>query len=43
MISHEIIKDDSITLEYTVNGKKETLKLRRVVLCDEEKTISMVF
>ena len=40
---HEIIKDESITLEYTVNGKKETLNLRRVALWDEAKTKVMVF
>ena len=40
---HEIIKDEAITLEYTVNGKKETLKLRRVALWDEAKTKVMVF
>lgn len=40
---HEIIKDEAITLEYTVNGQKETLKLRRVVLWDEAKTKVMVF
>ena len=40
---HEIIKDQAITLEYTVNGKKETLKLRRVALWDEAKTKVMVF
>ena len=40
---HEIIKDEAITLEYTVNGKKESLKLRRMVLWDEAKTKVMVF
>lgn len=40
---HEIIKDESITLEYTVNGKKETLKLRRVALWDDTKSKVMVF
>ncbi len=39
----EIIKDEAITLEYTANGNKETLKLRRVVLWDDTKSKVMVF
>ena len=39
----EIIKDETITLEYTANGNKETLKLRRVVLWDDTKSKVMVF
>lgn len=40
---HEIIKDETISVEYTANGKKETLKLRRVVLWDDVKSKVMVF
>jgi IS4 transposase len=39
----EIIKDETITLEYTANGNKETIKLRRVVLWDDTKSKVMVF
>jgi hypothetical protein len=39
----EIIKDETITMEFRAKGNKETLKLLRVVLWDDTKSKVIVF
>lgn len=40
---HEILKDETITLYYTVDGNKEPLKLRRIAYWDDRNSKLLVF
>jgi hypothetical protein len=39
----EILKEETITLTYTVNGEKQALKLRRIAYWDDENSKLLVF
>jgi hypothetical protein len=40
---HEILKDETITLYYTVDGNKQPLKLRRIAYWDDRNSKLLVF
>lgn len=40
---HEILKDETLTVQYTVNNQKHQLKLRRIAYWDEKNQKPLVF